>query len=112
MSSNNALALIYYITNYATKSDCSQYQWIMEAAFVKKAYDDMQSLSAEVIIYVAPGKFVLRAFNRLSYDREISGFLVASYLLGLPDHYILSNNVKFINLAIFQKHFLKFALHI
>ncbi len=97
--SNNVLVLIYYITNYATKGDCSQYQRIIGAAFVKKAYDDMQ-LSANVITNLPPDKFAFRAFNRLVYDREISGLLVASYLLRLPDHYTLLDNIKFINLAI------------
>ncbi len=110
-SSNNALALIHYITNYATKGNCSQYQRIMGAVFVKKAYDNMQP-SANVSSHVAPDKFALRAFNRLTYDREISGPLVASYLLGLPDHYTLSDNVKSINLSILRKRFPGFALHI
>ncbi len=110
-SSNNALALIYYITNYATKGDCSQYQRIMGAAFVNKAYDDMQS-SANVITNMPPDKFALRAFNCLAYNREISGPLVGSYLLELPDHFTLSDNVKSINLAIFRKRFPEFALHI
>ncbi len=108
VSFNNALAFIHYITNYATKGDCSQYQRIMGAAFVKKAYDEVQS-TANITTQVEPDKFALRAFNRLAYDREISGPLVASYLLGLPDHYTLSNNVKFINLALFCKQFPEFA---
>ena len=48
---------------------------------MKKTYDNMQLLSADVIIHMAPDKFVLRAFNRLAYNRKISGPLMASYLL-------------------------------
>lgn len=33
-SNVKALVLVRYITNYITKSDCSQYQRIMEAVFV------------------------------------------------------------------------------
>lgn len=110
-SSNNALALIHYITNYATKGDCSQYQRIMGAAFVKKAYDAAQS-SAIASTHVAPDKFALRAFNRLAYDREISGPLVASHLLALPDHYTLSDNVKSINLSLLCQRFPEFALRL
>ena len=109
-SSNNTLALIHYITNYMTKSDGSQYKQIMEATFVKKAYDDMH-LSANVVTNMPPDKFALRAFNRLAYNREISGPLVASYLFRQPDHYTSSDNVKSINLAILQKRFSEFALH-
>ncbi len=99
VSSNNSLAFIHYITNYATKGDYSQYQHIIGAAFVKKAYDKVQS-NANIITQVGPDKFALRAFNCLAYDREISGLLVASYLLGLPNYYTLSNNMKSINLAL------------
>ncbi len=83
----------------------------MGAAFVKKAYDNIQP-SANVSSHMTPDKFALRAFNCLAYDREISGPLVASYLLGLPDYYTLSDNVKSINLAILRKRFPEFALHI
>ncbi len=78
---------------------------------MKKTYDKVQS-TANITTQVGPDKFALRAFKRLAYDREISGPLVASYLLRLPDHYILSNNVKSINLALLRKRFSEFALHI
>lgn len=68
--------------------------------------------SANIITYVALRKFALRAFNCLVYNRNISGPLLASYLFELPNHYSLLNNVKSINLAIFQKYFSKFVLHI
>ena len=61
---------------------------------------------------MASNKFALRVFNQLAYDREISGPLVANYLLGLPNHYTLSDNVKSINLVILRKRFPEFALHI
>ncbi len=70
----------------------------------------MQSI-ANITTQVGPDKFAFRAFKRLAYDREISGPLVVSYLLGLPDHYILSNNVKSINLALLRKRFPESALH-
>ncbi len=58
-------------------------------------------LFANVITNMLPDKFALRAFNHLVYNREISGLLVANYLLGLLGHYTLSDNIKSINLAIF-----------
>lgn len=36
---NNTFILIYYITNYATKKNTSKYQRIMDAIFVKNAYN-------------------------------------------------------------------------
>ena len=68
-------------------------------------------LSANVITNVLLDKFALRTFNRFAYNWEISGPLVASYLLSLPDYYILSDNVKSINLTILWKCFWEFALH-
>lgn len=35
-----ALVIIPYITNYTTKNECSQYQNIMSANIVWKAYED------------------------------------------------------------------------
>ena len=69
-------------------------------------------LSANAIINMPPNKFALKVFNRLAYNRKLSSFLMASYLLGLLDHYILSDNVKSINLAIVWKYFLDFAQYI
>ncbi len=69
-------------------------------------------LSTNVFINVPLDKFALRAFNCLRYDRVISGPLVANYLLGLPNHYTLLDNIKSINLAILRKYFPKFVLHI
>lgn len=61
---------------------------------------------------MVPDKFALSTFNRLAYNREISGLLVASYLIRLPDHYTLLDNMKSINLAIFWKRFSEFTLQI
>lgn len=55
-------------------------------------------------------KFTLRTFNRLVYNQEISGFFVASSLLGLPKYYIILYNVKSINIKLFRGCFYKFTL--
>lgn len=72
----------------------------------------MQLLFADVITYVFLNKFAFRSFNRLAYNQEINSPLVASYLFRLLDYYTLLDNVKFINLAILQKCFSEFELHI
>lgn len=72
----------------------------MKAVFIKKTYNDIQLLFVYFIIYVTFDKFVFRAFNHLAYNQDISGFLVASYLLGVYDYYISLNNIKIINLVI------------
>ncbi len=108
VSANNVLALIYYITNYAIKRDASQYQRIMSAAFMKSAYDKSQSpsntTSPDTNVGL-PDKFALKAFNKLAYNREISGPLIASLLLGLPEHYTMSSHIKFINIGLLCSRF-------
>lgn len=82
----------------------------MKAIFVKKAYDNIQP-STNIIIYMFPDKFTLRVYNYLVYNQKISGLLVVNYIFGLLNYYILLDNLKFINLIIFQKSFPKFLLH-
>lgn len=68
----------------------------MEAVFVKKIYN-INLFTIENLPLILD-KFALKTFNCLAYDYEISGVLVASYFLGLANYYILSNNVKSIDL--------------
>ncbi len=101
------MALIHYIRNYAIKGDCSQYQRVMTAAIVKKAFDDHDKDSTNSLANYIPSldKFTLKVFNQLSPDREISRPLVASYLLDLLDHYSPKVNMKTINIATLRAKF-------
>ena len=84
----------------------------MEATFVKKkAYEAIQ-LSDNNIPPVLPNKVILRVYNHLKYNPEISSPLIVSQLLGLPDQYILFNNFKSINLGFLQYPFPEFANHV
>ena len=91
-----------YITNYATKGDCNQYQRALAFAIARKLLEERlqwQRLSEHPNLagaasnlsgcFVDQDKFALRAFNRISHDREISGPLAASTLLKLPEYYTL-----------------------
>ena len=51
-------------------------------------------------------KFLLKAFNKLSHNREVSRSLVVGFLLDLPNHYILNALVKLINISILKTKFL------
>ena len=101
-SNVKALALVRYITNYATEKDCSQYQRVMGAAFVQKSLEK----KAENTMRGDPGlstpnldhKFCLKTYNRLAYDREISGPFAASTLLGLPEFYTPDRQMQKLNL--------------
>ncbi len=66
----------------------------MGAAFVRNAFEVAiarlgDENPAKQIRFVSVDKFALCAFNRLAYDREISGLLAAISLLGLPKYYTL-----------------------
>ena len=111
-----ALAIIHYITNYATKGDCSQYQRIMSAAIVRKAYEDAQSKATATgsslpVRHADLDKFALRTFNRLAYEREVSGPLAASCLLDLPDHYSHDISLRRINLNLLRSRFVSIIFH-
>ena len=102
------MVLIHYIINYTKKSDCSQYQRVLAAARVKKAFDDYDNnITTNPSNYtLILDKFTLKTFNQLSYDRKISGLLVASYLLNLINYYSPKAIVKTINIALLQVKFL------
>ena len=101
-----ALALIHYIINYATKGDCSQYQRIMAAAIVRKAFEDQDKPGPGPPSYTPNlDRFSLKAFNRLSHDHQVSGPLVAGFLLDLPDHYTPDAPVKSINISVLKDKF-------
>ena len=86
-----AFSAVCYMTSYATKYDVSQHQLIgiLTAAILKRALEDAKSVAdpSETQLRIRRhdmDKFALRAFNRLSSDREISGPQAASCLLGHP----------------------------
>ena len=79
----------------------------MVAALIKKAYDT--NLPTAENLPLIPNKSALKTFNCFAYDCEISDALVACYLLGLPNHYTLSDNVKSINWGMIQRQFPDFA---
>lgn len=78
---------------------------------MKKVYNNIQQFT-NIIIYILFNQFIFRAFNCFIYDQKIKDLLVASYLLKLLNYYILLDDIKFINLDILQKYFLKFVLYI
>ena len=95
-----ASAAVYYMTNYATKHDVSQYQLILTAAILRQSLENAKTAAepSESQLRIRDrdmDKFALRAFNRLSCDREISGPQAASCLLGLPDYHTLPTNLGF-----------------
>lgn len=84
----------------------------MSAVFIKSAYNKLQYLSdiTSFSINISfPDKFTLKVFNKLIYDQKINELFIASLLLGLLKHYIISYNVKSINIELFYSCFSKFT---
>lgn len=87
-SGSDAKALVYYITDYVTKSSLSFHDTL---SLVLKAVQcfEKQKISADVNANVEEKsrRLVLRCYNTLASQQELSGVQVASYLMGWPDHY-------------------------
>lgn len=87
-SGSDAKALVYYITDYVTKSSLSfhdTFSLVLKAvqSIEKHKINDSHNLSAEE----KSRKLILRCYNTLASQQELSGTQVASYLMGWPDHY-------------------------
>lgn len=87
-SGSDAKALVYYITDYVTKSSLSfhdTFSLMLKAVktFEKQKPDSDTTVSAEE----RSRRLVLRCYNTLASQQELSGVQVASYLMGWPDHY-------------------------
>ena len=86
-----ALALVYYITNYATKDEASTYQMVMAAALIRKILDkqDPPTIPAEEKHRLQ--KFPLRVVNRMANDREIGSLPLTITCMLYPKHGTRSN---------------------
>lgn len=106
-SSIKTLVLIYYITNYAIKKDYSQYQRIIATVIIKKIFKNQKKNSFRLSFYsLNIDKFLLKIFNRLSYNYKISKVVIARFLLNIPDYYTLNVLIKSINISILKAKFL------
>ncbi len=112
LSNVKALALVCYITNYATKGDYSQYQRMMSTTFIQNAhnkamlqYDIQDQIDWPRNMEV--DKFVLGIFNRFAHDCKISGPLAINTLLVFPEYYTAEKSLKKVNLKNLWSYFPK-----
>ena len=89
---SKCLALLYYLTNYATKDDVSPHQMVLKAALLKESAEKAKMTATPNatdlrLRQADPSKFLLRWFNAFALDREVSGVQIASSLLQLPSYY-------------------------
>ncbi len=87
-SGSDAKALVYYITDYVTKSSLSfhdTFSLVLKAiqSLEKYKLPDNINMSAEE----KSRRLVLRCYNTLASQQELSAPQVASYLMGWSDHY-------------------------
>ena len=106
---SDAKALVYYITDYVTKTNLSFHDTF---SLVLKAVKSMEKsplassscMSAEE----KSRRLVLRCYNTLASQQELSSMQVASYLMGWPDHYTTH---EFANIHLISvEHYLQAAL--
>lgn len=76
----------------------------MATAIVRKAFDNYDNVSIPILAAYTPtfNKLALKTFNQISHNWEMSGPLVASYLLNFADHYSKMVILKIINIALIQ----------
>ncbi|CAF1498169.1 unnamed protein product [Adineta ricciae] len=95
-SGSDAKALVYYITDYVTKSSLSFHDTF---SLVLKAIQSFEKQKLHMNVAVnaeeKSRRLVLRCYNTLASQQELSGVQVASYLMGWPDHYTTH---EFVNL--------------
>lgn len=87
-SGSDAKALVYYITDYVTKSNLSfhdTFSLVLKAVQSLEKYKLLNdsNMSAEE----KSRRLVLRCYNTLASQQELSAAQVASYLMGWSDHY-------------------------
>ncbi len=84
---NDAKALVYYITDYVTKMSLSFHDTF---SLVQKSITSFQNPNNQLDnanIIEKSRKLVLRCYNTLASQQELSGVQVASYLMNWDDHY-------------------------
>ncbi|CAF3690400.1 unnamed protein product [Rotaria sp. Silwood1] len=84
---SDAKALVYYITDYVTKMSLSFHDTL---ALVQKSVTSIMNSSHQTDKENAiekSRKLVLRCYNTLASQQELSGVQVASYLMSWNDHY-------------------------
>lgn len=83
-SGTDAKALVYYCTDYITKTSLSFHDTF---SLVQKAIETNDNQNAAENSIEKARKLVLRCYNSLASQQELSGTQVATYLMDFGDHY-------------------------
>lgn len=83
----DAKALVYYITDYVTKSSLPFHDMFALAEKGIKSIEQQRSMNTNESAVEKSRKLVLRCYNMIASHQEVSGVQVASYLMNYGDHY-------------------------
>lgn len=86
-SGNDAKALVYYITDYVTKSTLAFHDMFALAQQGVKSIEQQRASNNIDNAVEKSRKLVLRCYNMIASQQEVSGVQVASYLMNYDDHY-------------------------
>jgi hypothetical protein len=86
-SGSDAKALVYYITDYVTKMSLSFHDtFALVQNSITSFNNSFHQINSDSAIEKSR-KLVLRCYNSLASQQELSGVQVASYLMNWDDHY-------------------------
>lgn len=79
----------------------------MIIVIVRKAFKNWDKPDLGPLVYYSNlYKFLLKVFNRLLYNYEVSRLLVVRFLLDLLDYYTFNTFIKLINISMLKIKFL------
>jgi hypothetical protein len=99
-SGTDAKALVYYCTDYITKTNLSFHD---TSSLVQKAVAPNDNNSVTENAVDKARKLVLRCYNSLASQQELSGVQAATYLMDYGDHYTSHTFVNIFLIAI-ERH--------
>jgi hypothetical protein len=88
------------LTNYATKADISPQQILVKGALIADSMKSAGNNIANADDLHQDSKFLLRWYNSLAHDQEVSGVQIASSLLQFPAYY--TNFKKFVHFNLWR----------
>ena len=86
-SGNDAKALVYYITDYVTKSSLAFHDMFALTQQGIKSLEEQRGFNENENAVEKSRKLVLRCYNMIASHQEVAGVQVASYLMNYGDHY-------------------------
>lgn len=84
---SDAKALVYYITDYVTKSNLAFYDMYTLAQQGIQSLERQEHSNTTDTVVEKSRKLILRCYNMIASHQEVSGVQVASYLMNYGDHY-------------------------